>query len=169
MYLGTILSSVFPDYLTNYIGCLLLVCMGFWVILQSFHTDKKSLPNTSINKLEKSPKIHEFFMKGFGITIQIIRNPISSDLDQSKKIDAIEAFYLGIAMSIDSICVGIGSSILGFRSWLFPILVAVFQLLFLFLGKKMGKTLARTSRLPEYIWMILSGVILICIGISKIL
>ncbi len=56
-----------------------------------------------------------------------------------KKIDAKEAIYMGIALSIDSICVGICSSVIGYNSYIFPILVASFQLIFLSFGKLIGE------------------------------
>lgn len=162
--IGNKLSDMLSDTVTTYIGSIFLIFMGLFVIYQA-------LKNT--NNVEKKeyfknePKIYQFFIKFLGITIQIIRDPISSDLDGSKKIDWKEACYLGIALSIDSICVGIGSSIIGYNSFLFPILVATFQLVFLSIGRLFGEKIALASNIPENIWSVLSGVLLICIGISR--
>lgn len=107
---------------------------------------------------------------GFFIIWQtLIKNPDSFDLDNSKKIDSIEALYLGIAMSLDAFCVGIGSSVIGYNSIIFPLSVASFQVAFLSIGKYIGSKLASFSKISDKVWSIVSGIILIFIGIFKIL
>lgn len=161
--LGDMLSYVLSTTFSKLIGCILLILMGIWVIYQSLKKKKENMEKSISSK----KKVYQFMVKFLGITIQIIRNPISSDQDNSNNIDWKEAFYLGIALSIDSICVGIGSSMLGFGSIIFPILVATFQLIFLSLGKEIGFKLAYASSIPDSIWNIVSGILLICIGISR--
>ena len=164
IYIGDLLCSLLPEFITKIIGSLILIFMGFWIIYQSFGQKNFSV---SYPTFENTEKIYTLFIKCLGITIQIIRNPISSDLDNSKKIDAKEALFLGIALSLDSLCVGIGSSFIGFNSLMFPIFVATFQLFFLSLGSFIGKKISSTSKLPKQIWNLISGVLLILIGISK--
>lgn len=89
------------------------------------------------------------------------------DLDNSKKIEFKESIYMGITLSIDSICVGICSSVIGYNSYLFPIFVATFQLAFLSLGKLIGEKISSLADIPENIWNMLSGILLICIGVSR--
>lgn len=165
VFIGDGISKIFSESFTAIIGTVILVGMGFFMIYQALN-NKKKVQNIQVVKSE--PKIYRFFIEFLGITIQIIRNPISSDLDNSKKIDVKEAFYIGIALSIDSICIGICSSIIGFTSILFPILVATFQLAFLSFGKLLGEKISSISNIPENIWNVLSGILLICIGISKL-
>lgn len=162
--IGNKITSIFPEYVTTFIGAIFLICMGIWVIYQALK-NKEEINN--YHALDNEPKIYKIFIEFLGITIQIIRDPISSDLDNSKKIDWKEALYLGIALSIDSICVGICSSIIGYTSILFPVFVASFQLVFLSMGRLLGKKIASASNIPENIWSVLSGVLLICIGISR--
>lgn len=163
---GNILTDLFSDDITTFIGSMFLIFMGLFVIYQALK-DKEDLRKKV--SFENEPRIYQFFIKFLGITIQIIRNPISSDLDGSKKIDWKEAGYLGMALSIDSLCVGIGSSIIGYNSFVFPILVATFQLVFLSIGRFLGEKISTASNIPENIWSVLSGVLLICIGISRFL
>lgn len=107
-------------------------------------------------------------LMGFFVIYKALRNNEDDfDFDNSKKIDAKEAIYMGIALSIDSICVGICSSIIGYNSYLFPILVASFQLVFLSFGRLVGGKISSISNIPENIWNVLSGILLICIGISR--
>lgn len=162
--IGNRIAHVFPEYITSLIGALFLICMGLWIIYQALKNKENINPHEI---LKNEPKIYKIFIEFLGITIQIIRDPISSDLDNSKKIDWKEALYLGIALSIDSICIGICSSVIGYTSMLFSIFVASFQLLFLSIGRLLGKKIASSSNIPENIWSVLSGVLLICIGLSR--
>lgn len=162
--IGNTISNIFPKIVTTFIGSIFLAFMGLFVIYQSLK-NKDEIKKDS--KLKNEQKVYKFFIDFLGITIQIIRNPISSDLDGSKNIDWKEALYLGIALSIDSVCIGICSSVIGYGSLLFPILVALFQLSFLSVGRFLGEKISSVSSIPENIWNVLSGVLLICIGISR--
>lgn len=159
---GTFLSEFFSENITKWIGGCFLIMMGLWIIYQALGPKKEE------NFIQNSsPTMYQFMICFLGITIQIIRDPISSDLDHSKKIDWKEAIYLGICLSIDSICIGICSSMIGYHSFLFPILVATFQLAFLSCGRLLGEKIACVSHIPENIWSTLSGVLLICIAVSR--
>lgn len=161
--IGKFINKFFSAQICNLISFLSLLLMGFWIILQSFNTSKQ---NTNTNT---KVKIYKFFIKSLGITIEIIKNPISSDLDNSKKIEAEESLYLGFALSLDSLCIGIGNSIVGATSLIFPIFVATFQFIFLSIGLILGKTINNVSNIPDNIWSIISGLLLIIIAISKLI
>ena len=100
--------------------------------------------------------------------IVIFINPIPFDFDNSKAIDIKEAFFLGICLSLDSICVGIGSSIGGLSNLCFPLLVAIFQLLFISMGIIIGKKLIKKIEIPDNILNILSGGIIVFFGVIKL-
>ncbi len=162
--IGNTINNIFPKIVTTFIGSIFLFFMGLFVIYQSLKNKDDFKKDYNV---KDEQKVYKFFIDFLGITIQIIRNPISSDLDGSKNIDWKEALYLGIALSIDSICIGICSSAIGYSSLIFPILVAIFQLSFLSGGRFLGEKISSVSKLPENIWNVLSGVLLICIGISR--
>ncbi len=152
---GYFLISILPANVIKIISVILLVFMGFLIIYEAMNTNEK-----------KEYKSHKIFLKSLGITIQIIRNPISSDLNNSKIIEKNEALYLAFALSLDSICVGITSSSFGMYSLLFPILVPLFQFIFLNAGIVLGKRLVSYNTSLKK-WNILSGVLLIVIGILR--
>ncbi len=170
--IGKNLNYILPEFITSLIGSLLLILMGSLIIFQVINKkEKKQNSETIISNScahNESQKIHQFFIKFLGITIQIIKDPISSDLDNSKKIDIKESIYLGITLSIDSFCIGIGSSILGISSILFPILVSVFQIIFLSIGRLFAIRVGQTTKIPDNTWNLVSGILLIFIGISKL-
>lgn len=99
--------------------------------------------------------------------IIIFINPIPFDFDGSKAIDTREAFFLGTCLSLDSVCVGIGSSIGGLSNLYFPLLVACFQLIFLSLGFLFGKRIVKNSDISDKVWNIISGGIIVAFGIMK--
>ncbi len=163
--IGSTLSSFLSTFLCNLVGGLILCAMGLWIIFQAVKKDKiaEDLPNHNL----QHANVYEFFLKSFGITIKIIRNPKYSDLDNSNNIDAKEALFLAMALSLDSIGVSIGSSIIGITSIWFPILVSLFQFAFLSIGGFLGNKLKSNPNIPDNIWSIIAGLILIFIGVSK--
>ena len=168
LYLGNILTLIFPDFLVDYLGSLLFIIMGFFICFQALKKDKKeeNFENKKIRNFNYQ-KTYSFFIKFLGITIKIIKDPVSSDFDNSNKIDSKEALFLGCALSIDSLCVGIGGSVIGINTYIFPFLVGFFQLFFLRSGNFLGKKLYNFSKLPSNIWSIVSGILLIILGIIK--
>lgn len=172
IFIGNKLTLIFTSNITKLLGSIILIIMGLVILFQILC--KKENYSSINNKAEEEinrcieKKVYKFFIKFLGITIQIIKDPISSDIDNSHNIDTKESIYLGIALSIDSFCIGIGSSILGLNSLLFPILVASFQFIFLSIGKIIGEKVNKISKIPNNIWNLISGILLIIIGISKI-
>lgn len=164
--IGTLIIEMFSLEFANIVGVILLVLMGIWMIYQSFRPKRKEkkMDNIELSK----PRIYKLFIKPFGLTIQIIKDPSNSDLDHSNHIDAKEAFYLGLALSIDAFCAGVGCSAIGITSFYFPLFIAIFHILFLTLGSTIGKMLSSHTRIPDNIWSIISAVLLITIGISKL-
>lgn len=97
-----------------------------------------------------------------------INKPLTDyDIDHSNNIDAKEAIFLGLALSIDSACVGIGSGIIGINDIFLPFLVASFQLVFLNCGNLVANSIAKYVNVSEYALSILSSIILILVGIFR--
>lgn len=164
VFLGNTISKLLPSYITDYIGVFLLVSIGIWILCQAL----KNPQETCNEEKHHKRKIYRLFLKSLGITISIIRNPISSDLDGSKNIDYVEAIYLGLAVSIDALSVAITGSIMGFTSIVFPIFISIFHLVFLSFGVFLGKKLTSISSIPENTWSIISAILLILLGISRL-
>lgn len=183
IWFGNSLKSIFSDSSTNLIGSSILIFMGIFICFQSLKKEKNSSKyfNSNDNNLinnhfynkknncNSNEKIYSFFIDFLGITIKIIKNPVSSDFDDSKSIDSKEAIFLGFALSLDSFCIGVGGSIIGINSILFPIFIAFFQLNFISLGNLLGRKLNKLSHLPDNMWSVISGFLLIVIGIARFL
>ena len=130
-FIGNYLKNVLSHNICEYIGSVILITMGIFIIIQ---TNNKE---------------------------------ISFDLDNSNDINYKEAILLGIALSLDSLCIGVGGSTIGINIYLFSILVAVLQYFFLSLGNYLGIYLTNFNFIPQSIWTKISGILLILIGIIK--
>lgn len=155
--IGNTLNNILSEEITNIIGSCILFFIGLTILVQTLKREKR-----------QEKKVYKLFIRFLGITIQIIKDPISSDFDNSKKIDSKEAIYLGTALSLDSFSVGIGAGMLGSISIIFPLIVSLFQIIFLSLGRNIGEKLNKKIHIPSKIWSILSAVLLILIGIVRL-
>lgn len=161
--LGNILSSYVSTTFTTILGSLMLCSIGFFIIYNAINSNRKTL---SSNKVVTNME-YNIFIKCLGITINIIKNPITSDFDKSNKIDIKESIFLGFALSLDSISIGFAGSTIGINFMIFSLFISLFQILFLSIGMFLGKKISQISKLPSNIWNLISGTILIFIGISK--
>lgn len=169
---GHLITSFVSNDFVTILGALILFGIGIFIIYGATvrkENNMNSNINISQNKFKPKSKEYNFFIKCLGITINIIKDPVASDIDNSNKIDIKEAIFLGIAMSLDSISIGFGASIIGINQFIFPFLISSFQILFLNIGIFIGKHINNISRLPKNIWNIISGILLICIGLFKLI
>lgn len=143
IFFGNIIQSIFPNILTSLIGNFILILMGTYICFKALRKQN--------------------------IDCNIFNNPISSDFDNSQIIDPKESIFLAIALSLDSICIGIGASISDINLSLFPFLVSIFQLFFLSIGTFLGTHINRFCKLPQNTWSLISGILLISIGFVKLI
>lgn len=143
LFFGDFLKLFLPDFIEGFIGSGFFILIGSYICFQALKSNTK--------------------------TSNIFNDPISSDLDNSNIIDSKESLFLAIALSLDSFCIGICGSIIDINLIFFPFLVSGFQLLFLSLGNFIGSYINKFSNLPENIWSVISGLLLIAFGILKIL
>ena len=179
IWFGTVLKNILSISFTKYIGGFILIFMGVFMFFQAIKKDKNKekfnnlLSSDKLNKntiqYVNKEKIYSFFIRFLGITIQIIKNPSSSDFDKSNSIDAKEALFLGLALSLDSFCIGVSLSMLDINSVIFPFAISLFQLLFMSFGNYLGCKLNKISHLPDNIWSISSGILLSIIGFCKLI
>lgn len=93
----------------------------------------------------------------------------NADFDKSNNIDIKEALFLGIALSVDSIGIGIGGVNIGVNIYLYSIFVSLFNIIFLTIGRLLGNKITSISNVPISSWSILSGGLLIFISILNLL
>ena len=146
---------------------LILFCISIIVTLFSISIGKflKNIFNENILKLTGSLIL--LFM-GLFIILKNDKNEYTFDFDNSNDIDYKEALLLGLALSLDSFCIGIGAYALGTNILIFSILVALLQYLFLSIGNFLGIHLSSLKNVSQNLWTKISGIILIIISISKL-
>lgn len=164
IWFGDILKSLFSESVTSLIGSFILIFIGLFVCFQAFK--KSPASNSNFDYYEEKP--YKSFVNFLGITTNIIKNPIDSDLDKSNTIDSKEALFLGLALSLDCFSIGIGGGILGISFSWFPIFISLFQLIFFSIGNLLGKKLYHCASLPSNIWSFISGLLIIIIGFFKL-
>ena len=72
-------------------------------------------------------------------------------------IDPKESVFLGFALSLDNFGIGISSSLIGSSYILFPILISVFQFMFLRVGILIGKKVCCFIGFSDFACSMLSG------------
>lgn len=161
MVLGDLLTKIFPIYITEKLGGFILMLIGAWVLYQFFRPTKEIGEGEEVEKT-----IINFEIKTFGIVINILRKPMTADIDKSGTITGVEAFLLGMALSLDAFGAGIGAALLGYSPIIMSVLVACMSSLFVSIGIKSGHIFSRFSWMDKF--SCLPGIILIMIGIWKL-
>ena len=98
-----------------------------------------------------------------------VQKPAEGDVDKSGIIEIKEAVMLGFALSIDSIGVGIGAGFADIKSPLIPIMVGLFQLIFLSTGTWIGIKFKNSCKLNERTLSVLAGILLLILAILRLL
>jgi putative sporulation protein YtaF len=146
VFFGETVATLFSPYIAKTIGIILMLFICLWMLFQVLLNKKKD---------EEPKMIFHFSIKSLGLTLQIIRNPLLSDIDNSHSISSFEAIFLGLALSIDSISVGIGYSLIGSVNILTPVFVGLFQFVFFYLGEVVGNRVTRLKNINmDYLQLI---------------
>lgn len=105
----------------------------------------------------------------YGIYKNLFQKTTDYDFNHSNVIDKKEAILLGLALSVDSFCVGLGSGIIGVNDILLPFFVSIFQLFFINCSANIANLLLSKFKISDNILSYLSSFALILLGILKIL
>ena len=104
-----------------------------------------------------------------GIYKNYLNKTTNYDFNNSNVIDKKEAIFLGLALSVDSFYVGLGSGIIGINDILLPFFVSIFQLFFINCSANIANLLLSKLKISDNILSYLSSFALIFLGILKIL
>ncbi|MCK9478293.1 MAG: hypothetical protein M0R40_02165 [Firmicutes bacterium] len=117
-----------------------------------------------------------FVIKAIGIVIllavgvyTVFSDPFSYDADKSLDIDLSEAFFMGIALSIDSVGVVIGNTAIGGALNILPLAISICQFGFLSIGQKIGSKIMLRGKLGYRSLSVLTGAIIIIIAVFRIM
>ena len=156
--LGSWIKNFLPPNLTTIICFFILLFLGisrlFEGVLKNF-----------LNKKAEQPNHIEFNLFDFKLILNVYADATKADVDHSKTLSAKEALYLGVALSLDSLVVGLGIALTTVNLLQIITFSIILNGLAIFSGAILGKKCADTLDI-DISW--LSGFILIVLAIIKI-
>lgn len=135
IFLGDGVRQLLPSFMGN----IVLVVMGLWIIWESMG---KGNTNSS--------------------TVKIMRKGYEGDRDKSGDIDIGEALGLAFAMSVDSVGICLGASAIE-HHYLLPLGAVIFQLVFVVAGAMAGRKIGEKAN--TRLCSAASGVIIMLMGL----
>lgn len=156
--LGSQIRKIFPQCITSILSFAILFILGVYYLLESII---KSYLKAKLRNNEKV-KIKLF---DFWFIIDIYVDGTKADLNDSKILDYKEALYLAVALSLDSLAVGFGSSLGGINFVQAIFLSLLIGMASIKIGLGLGKRFAEKINL-DLSWLI--GVLLMILGVLKL-
>lgn len=163
MLFGYVGGQVLNDSWTGKLGGAILITLGISMTYQFFKQEKED--EASLSEKDNTV-LFQWEIKSLGIVIHILKRPLSADFDQSGTITGLEAFFLGLALSLDAFGAGIGAAMLHYPVLLLGFSIMGMSTLFLYVGLKAGHLLSDTVFIKGISFI--PGVVLIIIGCFKI-
>lgn len=159
LFFGYLIKDFIPINIASTISFLLLLILGVYRLFEAFF--KNLIKKYYAKGLPLTFKIFDF-----KFILQIYADEIKADLDESKILSPKEAFFLAVALSLDSLTVGFGCS-LGSVNFLATVLLSfLVGALLLVLGGCVGRKISKNYNL-NLSW--LSGVLLIILAFIRII
>ena len=156
MLVGQFLTKIIAVETVRLLGAGLLIGLGTFSLITGL-IEVFQQPEGPILKLNVS---------SLGIVIEVLKEPASADADRSGVVTGKEALLLGLALSMDSFGAGIGAALLGLGIVSTSICVGICAFAFISLGERIGQHLGAVEKYQKM--ALLPGMILICIGISRL-
>lgn len=158
-FIGSIFKSFLPNNIPIILGFLLLMILGIYRLFEYIF-------KSYIFKCSKSDTPLTFKLFDFNFVLQVYADEIKADFDKSKCLNIKESFYLAVALSLDSLTVGIGSSLCNINYLQVLILCFIVGVFLISIGVFLGRKFAQKSHI-ELSWV--SGVLLIILAIIRII
>ncbi len=172
--LGGYMGTVIPFQPARFLGALLMIGIGIWVMLDWPGEAGRQEPPREKDKTKPGERpdpsgynylIMNLRLKPLGIIIQILREPSKADLDLSGTISLPEAFLLGIALAINALAGGLGAGLAGFPPLFTAVMVGALSYLLLWFGVYLGGRYGARwlgEKAPLF-----TGLVLILLGITS--
>ncbi len=159
IFLGSRIAAFFPPDISTYIGSGILIAVGLWFLIQSI------LPVADISEKKT---LAELAIKSLGITITIVRNPLSMDLNKSGNIEISEAVAIGIALAVDVMGAGLALGAASSAGFFLPLIIGISEIIFIKSGFIFGSHIDGITDKFKTVSGILPGLIMIIIAIIKL-
>lgn len=176
MQLGVLASAFFSPRLAKMMGAVILIAIGMWAVYQMASQQKRQEEDADPSEEPANvhsrtdaaePKVMSIELKRLGLVIQILKTPAAADMDRSGSISAMEAAWLGLALSLDAFGAGIGAAFIGYTPVLTSLTVALSCGAFICCGLRVGFMFSNIRWIRRL--SVLPGCILILMGFLKLL
>ena len=155
---GSIVKKILPGNTALMISFTILMLLGVYYLFEGV---TKAYLEKKINGKEKIKlKIFDVWF-----IVNIYFDETKADYDHSKDLDSKEAIYLAIALSLDSLAVGFGSSLGNINYMHVIVLSLIIGIFSIWIGLLIGEKIARKSKV-NLSW--LAGIILIILACLKL-
>lgn len=158
LYLGKFIGPYIPQELTTGICFSILLMLG---LIKIFDSAVKAY----IRKYKGFQRKLKFKLFSIGFILNVYADPEEADMDHSKVLSPYEGACLAIALSLDSIAVGLGTGITDFNPLIVLAFSLVSDLVAIMLGCFLGNKVARKTSV-DLTWV--SGTLLILLGVMKL-
>lgn len=157
--LGSIIKDFIPQTIAVTFSFIILLSLGIYRLFEFLFKDyilKHSNSNTPFT----------FKLFDFKFVMEIYADETKADFDNSKILSSREAFYLSLALSLDSLAVGFGSSLVTINILEIIFICLITGIIAISLGVFIGEKFAQKFNF-ELSW--LSGILLIILAFMRIL
>lgn len=138
LYISLILAGLFeyiiPVKICSVIGCVILTAIGTFTIF-------KSIVRGVVGKLSEKGDIC-IKMSRLGIGVRLYLDETAADSDYSKVLSISESIALALALSADSVAVGINAGFLGARPLRTSLFTFIINIIVIYLGNITGKKIS---------------------------
>lgn len=177
MLAGEGISQLLSEQIASMIGAMILIVLGIWAVMNTLIKGHDKEEACQIDQAQSDPpdlesenscrRLIQIEIRMFGLVIEVLKRPVTADMDRSGNISASEAILLGTALSLDAFGAGIGAAFIQLSPWMTPLIVVLTSGVFLLAGLRYGASCAKSSWTRSV--SILPGLFLILIGIMKLL
>ncbi len=159
LFIGSILKDFLNPSISTSISFCLLFLLGVYRLFESFF-------KRYIRKFSEIGVPLTFKIFDFKFVLQIYADEVKADYDNSKILTSKEALYLSVALSLDSLAVGFGSSLGNVHYLEVLILSIIIGFIALSFGGCLGRKFAQKVDI-NLSW--LSGAMLIVLSIIRVI
>ena len=159
LLIGSVIKQYINSNITIIICFVILFILGILKLLDS-------ITKAIIRKYNNFNKEIKFSIFSFKFILNLYANPEEADVDSSKTISSREAVSVAIALSLDSMAVGLGAALGNVNGIALVCSSFITGMIAIILGCYLGNKIAEKMEL-DLSWI--SGVILILLAFSKIM
>lgn len=157
LILADFLENIIPIQICSVIGCIILTAIGTVTIF-------KSMIRKIVKNLSERGDIC-IKMSRLGIAVRLYLDERTADIDYSKVLSITESISLALALSIDSVAVGINAGFLGVSSLRTAFFTLIINIISIYLGSITGEKISSSKY--ELSWI--GGIMLIAVAIMGII